>query len=55
MYYAVIINCWTLLSKGIKLPKINRWSVEFAECNITFVHIIGKNNVLADSISRLKH
>ena len=30
------------------------WSVELADYNITFVHIKGKNNVLADAISRLK-
>ena len=28
--------------------------MELADYNITFVHIQGKNNVLADSISRLK-
>ena len=43
-----------ILSKGIKMPKFNRWSVELADYNITFVHIKGKNNVLADAISRLQ-
>ena len=28
--------------------------MEFANYNITFIHIKGKNNVLADAISRLK-
>ena len=28
--------------------------MELADYNITFVHIKGKNNVLADAISRLK-
>ena len=42
------------LSKGIKLPKHNRWSIELEDYNITFVHITGKKNVLVDTISRLK-
>ena len=42
------------LSKGVKLSYLNRWSMELAEYNITFVHIKGKNNVCADVISRLK-
>ena len=42
------------LSKGIKIPKLNRWSMELADYNITFVHIKGKHNLLADAISRLK-
>ena len=42
------------LSKGIKIPKLILWSMEVADYNITFVHIKGKNNVLADAISRLK-
>ena len=42
------------LSESIKIPKINRWSMELADYNITFIHIKGKNNVLGDAISRLK-
>ena len=42
------------LSKGTKIPKFNRWSMELADYNMIFVHIEGKNNVLVDIISRLK-
>ena len=42
------------LSKGIKIPRLNRCSVEMADCNIAFFHIKGKNYVLLDVISRLK-
>ena len=42
------------LSKGIKIPKLNRWSMELAGYDITFIHIKGKNNVPVDAISRLK-
>ena len=42
------------LSKGIKIPKLNRLSMESAGCNIKFVHIKGKHNILEDAISRLK-
>ena len=41
-------------SKGIKIPKLNRLSMEFANYNIVFLHIKGKNNGLVDAISRLK-
>ena len=44
-----------IFSKGIKIPKFNRWSMELADYNITFVHVKGKNNVLMDAISRLKY
>ena len=43
-----------LLSKGIKITKLKRWSMELADNNIMFVHIEGKNNVLLDTIFRLK-
>ena len=43
-----------ILPKGIKIPKLSRWSMELADYNITFVHLKGKNTVLADTISRLK-
>ena len=39
---------------GIKVPYLNRWSMELADNNIMFIHIKGKNNVLEDAISRLK-
>ena len=42
------------LSKGVKIPKLNRWSVELVDYNIKFIHIKGKHNTLADTISRLK-
>ena len=44
----------TLLSKGIRKPKLNRWSLELADYNISFVHIKGKDNILAGTISRSK-
>ena len=44
----------TFLTKGIKIPMLNRWSMELADYNITFVHIKGKNNLLVGAISRLK-
>ena len=43
-----------IFSKMIKIPKFNKWSMELADCNIMFVYIRGKNNVLTDAISRLK-
>ena len=30
------------LSKGIKIPKLNRWSMELADYNITFIYIKGE-------------
>ena len=30
------------VSKGIKIPKLNRWSMELVDYNITTVHIGGK-------------
>ena len=43
-----------ILSKGIKTPKLNRWSMQLADYNITLMHIKGKHNILADAICRLK-
>ena len=43
-----------LLCKGIKIPKLNRWSMELADYNISSIHIKGKHNILADAFSRLK-
>ena len=42
------------LSKGFKIPKINRWSLGLTDYSITFIYIKGKHNILADAISRLK-
>ena len=41
------------LSCGKKIPKLNHWSMELSDYNITFVHIKGSNNILTDAISRL--
>ena len=30
------------LSKGSKIPKLTRWSIELADSNVTFVHMKGK-------------
>ena len=54
MCYAAIIPLEPFLSRGIKIPKLNRWSMELAEYNITFVHINGKHNILVDAIPMLK-
>ena len=40
--------------RGTEIPKLNRWSMELADYKITFVLIKGKNNVLADTVSRLQ-
>ena len=42
------------LSKGIKISKLNRWSMQLADYNIKIIHINGKHKILADAISRLK-
>ena len=42
------------LSKCTKIPKLDQWTMELANCNITFAHIKSSNNILADAISRLK-
>ena len=38
------------MSKGIKIPKLKRWSIELAD----YKTIKGKNNVLANTTSRLE-
>ena len=38
----------------MNMPKLDQWAVQLADYNITFVHIKGSNNILADAISRLK-
>ena len=41
------------LSRGMKIAKLNRWAMLLQEHDITFVHIKGKDNILANAISRL--
>ena len=41
------------LSKGMKIAKLDRWAMLLQEYNITFINIRGKDNILADAISRL--
>ena len=37
----------------MKIAKLDKWAMLLQEYNITFVHIKGKDNILADSISKL--
>ena len=37
----------------MKIAKLDRWAMLLQEYDITFVHIRGKDNILADGISRL--
>ena len=41
------------LSSGIKIVKLDRWAMLLQECDIMFIHIKGKDNILADAILRL--
>ena len=41
------------LYRGMKIAKLDRWVMLLQEYDITFVHIKGKDNILADTISRL--
>ena len=41
------------LTRGMKVAKLDRWAMLLQEYDITFVHIKGKDNILADAISRL--
>ena len=41
------------LTRGMKIAKLDRWVMLLQEYDITFVHIKGKDNILADAISRL--
>ena len=41
------------LSKRMKIAKLDRWAMLLQEYDITFVHIKGKDNILANAISRL--
>ena len=42
------------LSKDIKIPRLDWWSMELADCNIILVSIKDNNNILVDAISRVK-
>ena len=37
----------------MKIPKLNHWSIEISDYNITFVHTKGTNNINADAVYRL--
>ena len=41
------------LSRGMKIAKLDRWAMLLQEYDIKFIHIKGKDNILADAISRL--
>ena len=41
------------LTREMKIGKLDRWVMLLQEYDITFVHIKGKDNILADAISRL--
>ena len=38
----------------MKIPQLDPWSIKLSDYNLTFVHIKGTDNILADAISRLK-
>ena len=42
------------LSRGMKITKLDRWAMLLQEYDITFIHIRGKDNILADAISQLQ-
>ena len=41
------------LSRGMKIAKLDRWAMLLQEYDIMFIHIKGKDNILANAISRL--
>ena len=41
------------LTRGMKIAKLDRWAMLLQVYDITFVHIKGKDNILADAICRL--
>ena len=41
------------LTRGMKIAKLDRWTILLQEYDITFVHIKGKDNILTDAIYRL--
>ena len=42
------------LTTGMKIAKLDRWAMLLQEYDIRFVHKKGKDNILADAISRLQ-
>ena len=44
----------SILSKGITITKLKRWSMELSDYKYYLVHMKGKCNILTDIISRLK-
>ena len=42
------------LTRGMKIAKLDRWTMLLQEYDITFVHIKGKDNILTNAISRLR-
>ena len=40
------------LPRGMKIAKLDRWAMLLQEYDIRFIHIKGKDNILADTISR---
>ena len=42
-----------ILSRGMEITKLDRWAMLLQEYDISFIHIRGKDNILADAISRL--
>ena len=45
MYTTLITNHKSYIYLTIKIPKLNRWSMELADYNIMFIHIKGKYNI----------
>ena len=39
------------LTRGMKIAKLDRWTMLLQEYDMTFVHIKGKDNILTDAIS----
>ena len=46
--------CSLFLSYGMKISKLDHWSMESLDYNLTFVHIKGTDNILVDAIHKLK-
>ena len=43
----------TFLSRGMKIAILDRWAMLLQEYDIKFIHVKGRDNILADTISRL--
>ena len=39
---------------GMKSKTMERWALELQQYNVKFIHVAGKENVVADAISCLK-